>query len=188
MAQILSGSPYQEHRDLAKNIQDQVKQNTRNFHEDRKYHTDLAKKGLEHVNSLRESLPRKASALQMARNAVQSGEVGAFSKANLAQILGRPELQNASGSALLTASKENLLSIMARVSGRAQNQWFERRASSMFAQLLEEDLDLLVLPGGPDVAATRYLNPDKFPNKKDKKQIKYIGELKGRMSKENGLT
>ncbi|HNC88744.1 MAG TPA: hypothetical protein PL000_07320, partial [Anaerolineales bacterium] len=37
LAQILSGSPYQEHRDLAKNIQDQVKQNTRNFHEDRKY-------------------------------------------------------------------------------------------------------------------------------------------------------
>ena len=40
------------------------------------------------------------------------------------------------------------------------------------AQLLEEDLDLLVLPGGPDVAATRYLNPDKFPNKKDKKANK----------------
>jgi len=105
------------------------------FESDRKFHSEGSKKGEERAFALRESLPKKQSALNLARDSVQSGEVGPFSLANLAERTGIPEFQTAKGSQLVTAAKENLLSNMARVSAKAQNIWFEQRLNSMFPKI-----------------------------------------------------
>lgn len=105
------------------------------FAEERKYQTARGLKGAERIAGVETSMGKKEMALDMARLAVESGEVGAFSKANLAQRLGIPELQTASGAALVTAGKENLLGNMSRVSARAQNIWFEKRLADMFPKI-----------------------------------------------------
>lgn len=120
---------------LAKLAQQQQINQQRQFESERTFQQKEGAKGKERIDSLRESIPRKRMALDTARLAVESGNVGAFSKANLAQIFNRPELQTAEGAALVTASKENLLSNMSRVSARAQNQWFERRLNEMFPKI-----------------------------------------------------
>ena len=102
---------------------------------ERTFRTEPGKEIQKKISALRESLPKKKVALSMARNAVETGEVGAFSLANLAQRMGIPELQTSSGAQLTTAAKENLLSNMGRVSARAQNLWFEQRLNSMFPQI-----------------------------------------------------
>jgi len=113
-------------------------QQRKRFESDREYHRKGTEKAEESVRGLREALPRKESALSLARNAVESGDVGRLSKANLAQIfpgaIGKL-FQTAQGAQLVTAGKENLLSNMSRVSARAQNQWFEQRLNSMFPQI-----------------------------------------------------
>ena len=105
---------------------------------DRKYHTQFAVKQEEKMAGLREAIPKKKSALRHARSAVESGQVGAFSINQIADSLGGAigdTLRTAKGSQLVTAGKENLLGNMARVSAKAQNQWFEQRLASMFPRV-----------------------------------------------------
>lgn len=104
------------------------------FLEERKYHTDYSKKAEENISKIHEMLPGLENSLDLVRDSVESGNVGAFSWANLSRRLGLPELQSAKGKQLETAVKENLLSNMSRVSARAQNIWFEQRLNSMIAQ------------------------------------------------------
>ncbi len=110
-------------------------QQRKEFESERKFHSDFAKKSIEEVEGLRSSLPKLEMSLDFARNAVESGEVGRFSLANLGERLGIPELQTAKGAQLVTAAKENLLGNMSRVSSRAQNKWFEQRLNSMMAKV-----------------------------------------------------
>lgn len=105
------------------------------FESDRKYHAEGAKDAEKRAVGLREALPKKQSALNLAREAIQSGEVGPFSLANLAERTGIKEFQTAKGAQLTTAAKENLLSNMSRVSAKAQNMWFEQRLNSMFPEI-----------------------------------------------------
>jgi hypothetical protein len=105
------------------------------FESERKYNTDFSKKAEEEVEGIRNSLSKKEFSLNLSRDAVESGEVGALSLANLAQRLGVPEWQSMKGAQLETAIKENLLSNMSRVSAKGQNLWFEKRLSSMMAQI-----------------------------------------------------
>jgi len=103
------------------------------FESDRKYHTQFATKQEEKVASLREAIPKKESALRNARQAIESGQVGILSQANLSEITGIEALQSARGSQLVTAGKENLLSNIGRMSAKGQNIWMEQRIASMFA-------------------------------------------------------
>lgn len=111
------------------------RQKEKRFQAQRQYELTRGQKGAERIESTRTGLGRKRTALEMARTAVQTGNVGAASLANIGRRLGIPELQTASGAALITASKENLLSNMSRVSARAQNVWFEKRLNDMFAKI-----------------------------------------------------
>jgi hypothetical protein len=105
------------------------------FLEDRKYHEKGSKDAEQEASSLRSSIPRQRMALQMAREAIQSREVGAFSLNNLAERLGIRELQTAQGAKLVTAGKEFLIGNLSKVSAKAQNQWLEQRFNSMFPEI-----------------------------------------------------
>ena len=105
------------------------------FTEDRTFHTKGSAKAVENAQALRESVPRKEIALNLAKDAVQSGEVGSFSLNNLAERFNLPELKTAKGSQLITAGKENLIGNLTAISAKAQNQWIEQRFNSMFPQI-----------------------------------------------------
>ena len=131
----LASSPYPEHQNLAQAELKRRENEHKKFTEDRKFHAKGAEKTEERVSGMRESIPKKKMALNLARDAVQSGEVGILSLANLAERTGAREFQTAKGAQLVTAGKENLLSNMSRVSAKGQNQWFEQRLNSMFPQI-----------------------------------------------------
>ena len=151
----------------------------RRFVEDRKYHSEKIKEAEKKVSGLREALPRKKVANSMAMNAVQSGEVGAFSLANLAERTGFKELATAKGAQLSTASKENLLSNMSRVSAKAQNQWFEQRLSSMFPQVGQSreanETIMEMLQAEVDTDEAYMKNYDKISDE-DRKKFGYVRE------------
>jgi hypothetical protein len=113
----------------------QEEQNTKNSREERAFETSYSKKAVEEADNLRTALPKLEMSLDFARNAVESGDVGALSLANIGERLNIPELQTAKGAQLTTAAKENLLGTISRVSARSQNKWFEQRVNSMMAQI-----------------------------------------------------
>ncbi len=102
---------------------------------ERAYHTQFSKESEKEAEGIRSNLGKKEMSLNLSRDAVESGEVGSMSLANLAQRLGVPEFQTMKGAQLETAIKENLLSNMSRVSAKGQNIWFEKRLNSMMAQI-----------------------------------------------------
>lgn len=120
---------------LAKVLQEQQKTGRQEFESERGYHTSFSKPIEEHVAKLRDAIPRKESALNLARNAIETGNLGFFSKDKLADITGQDVFRTAKGAQLITAGKENLLNNMGRVSARAQNIWFEQRLNSMFPKI-----------------------------------------------------
>lgn len=120
---------------LGKVLQDQVKAEQKQFEGERSYNSEYTKKAHEKADQLRESIPRKEMALNFARNAVETGDLSFFSPDKIADITGLDIFRTAKGAQLATASKENLLSNMGRVSARAQNIWFEQRLNSMFPKI-----------------------------------------------------
>ena len=104
------------------------------FIADRKFATEQNKPYVTRIEQIKDSMPRKEQALNLARTAIESGDLGAFSRNNLAKIFGRPELETASGAQLNLAVKENLIANLSRVSGRAQNKWLEQVAIGAFPQ------------------------------------------------------
>jgi len=130
------GRGLQQQKEAAqKKAQDLVETEHKRFVEDRKYHGEYTKESDKKANELRDSLVKKEAALDQARSAIESGDIGRFSTAHLADLLGLDTFQTVRGTELTTASKENLLSNMTRVSARGQNKWFEQRLNSIFAQL-----------------------------------------------------
>ncbi len=111
------------------------KEDLRKFEGERAFHTGYSKEAVKKADAIRESLPRKEMALNFARNAVESGNVEYFSPDKLADATGNDLFRTAKGAQLITAGKENLLSNMARVSSKAQNQWFEQKLNSMFPRI-----------------------------------------------------
>lgn len=116
-------------------IIDEKKTNRAIFNEDRKYHTKFSELAEKEAEDLRQSIPKKEMALQFARDAVQSGNLGYFSADKLADATGIDLFRTSKGAQLTTAAKENLLSNMSRVGAKAQNIWFEQRLNSMFAKI-----------------------------------------------------
>jgi hypothetical protein len=123
---------------FARILQSQQKEKMKSQLAEREYQTRFSQELERKAETMRESLPRKESALDFARGAIETGEVGAFSMNRLADALPGPigdALRTAKGAQLITAGKENLLSNMSRVSARAQNLWFEQRLNSMFPKI-----------------------------------------------------
>lgn len=111
------------------------KEKLKKFESERSFHTGYSKDAVKRADLLRESLPKKEMALNLARNAVETGDVSFFSPDKLADVTGVDLFRTAKGAQLITAGKENLLSNMSRVSARAQNIWFEQRLNSMFPKI-----------------------------------------------------
>ncbi len=109
------------------------------FSEERSYHTQFSKPAEEKVNLLRNTLPKQEAALNYARQAIESGEVGAFTMNHLADLMGADSLRNSKGSQLVLAAKEQLLPTLGRISAKAQNQYMEKRMSSMIPQVGAQD-------------------------------------------------
>lgn len=114
---------------------DAAKIRQKTFESERSYHTQFSKEQEKEAENLRSNLSKKEMSLDLSRNAIESGEVGALSLANIAKRLNIPEWQTMKGAQLETAIKENLLSNMSRISAKGQNIWFEQRLNSMMAQI-----------------------------------------------------
>jgi hypothetical protein len=155
---------------------------------ERKFHTEGTKDIKKKISTVRESVPRKKMALTMSRDAIESGNIGSLSWANLAERTGFKELQSAKGSQLATASKENLLSNMSRVSARAQNQWFEQRLSSMFPQVGQSqaaNLTAQVMIESELEMEENFLNTYERLAQEDKEKYGYVREdIEDRIYKE----
>lgn len=121
--------------ELGKVLQSQKKQKYKEFSVERDYHTGFSKEAEKLAENIRETSPKKETALNFSRNAVETGDLSYFSLDKLADITGVDLFRTAKGAELITAGKENLLSNMSRVSARAQNIWFEQRLNSMFPKI-----------------------------------------------------
>jgi hypothetical protein len=124
------------------------KTSQRTYESERDYATKTTENFRNRMSGISASLPAKDLALQLARQAIESGEVGAFSGAHLAQLTGSPVFQSASGAGLNLASKENLVGNLARVSGRAQNRWLEQVMSGAFPRVGQSETANLTVQEG----------------------------------------
>jgi hypothetical protein len=102
---------------------------------ERDYATKLTDNFRQKQSNLRNTLPIKEQAFQLAEQALASGEVGAFSGANLARRTGMNEFESASGAGLNLAAKEFLIGNLSQVSAKAQNRWLEQIMSSAFPRV-----------------------------------------------------
>jgi hypothetical protein len=109
------------------------------FQQERTYHTQFSKPLEEKNTLLRNNLPKQEQALNFARQAIESGETGAFTLNHLAEIFNADSLRTAKGAQLILASKEQLLPTLGRISAKAQNQYMERRLASMIPQIGQRD-------------------------------------------------
>lgn len=145
--------------------------------EDRKYHTEFTKELEKEANQQRASLPKKEMALNFARNALETGDLGYFSLDKLADATGFDVFRTSKGAQLITAAKENLLGNMGRVSSRAQNMWFEQRLNSMFpkiGQSKEANLTVQEMLEGELALDQAYLNAFDEMSQKDEKQYGFV--------------
>jgi len=97
-----------ELKDLAKSIIDERHRQEditrKDFIENRSFHQKGAEKAIEEEGKLRRSVRSKEGALQLAREAIESGETGPLSWANVANRLNIPELMSQGGDELATAA------------------------------------------------------------------------------------
>ena len=115
----------------------------KSFESERSYHTQFSKPLEESVNTLRNTLPKQEHALNFARQAIESGEVGAFSMNHIADVMGLDSLRDKTGAQLVLASKEQLLPTLGRLSSKAQNLYMEKRMASMIPQIgLKDEANL----------------------------------------------
>jgi hypothetical protein len=115
--------------------QSESKEQRRQFESERDYNTSLTKNIREEISGLQKALPKKESALNLAKEALETGDLGFFTRDKLADLTGIGAFRSAKGAQLITAGKENLLGNISRVTAKAANQWFEQRLNSMFPQI-----------------------------------------------------
>ena len=152
------------------------------FQEERKYHTQFSAPIEKKVTERREGSRKLDFALDLARDAVESGEVGRFSPSVLSTLPGLPEparraLQTAKGAQLETAGKEFLFSNMGRLSAKAQNIFMEQRIGSMFprvGQSEEANLTTQEILEGESALDKAYLRTFDEISQKDMDQYGYV--------------
>jgi len=141
-------------------------QQTKEWMQEREFHIKKSDKEADRINSMRFMVPRKTTSFQMAKNAIESGDIGSFSPAHLGEAMGIKALQTASGAQLVTAGKEHLIPNLARLSARAQNQWLQRLFNSMFPEIGKSEFANLM--------ALTMLEEENFI---DQKEIEVFDEL-----------
>lgn len=161
------------------------------FESERKYHTQFSKPAEEKITGMRESTLKKQNALEYARNAIESGDVGALSLNAFADMIGGKAgdaLRTAKGAQLTTAAKENLLSNMSRVSAKAQNVWFEKRLNDMFPKTGQPKLTNLTtqeMLEGENLYERAYVNAFDKLSEEDMNQYGYVRkDIDKRVSKD----
>lgn len=172
----LIASPYKEHQQLGDAILKRREADQKAFIEDRKYHSKGFEKAQEQANSIRRSIREKEGALRFSREAIETGETGPLSWANIAKRLDVPELMNAAGTELSQAGKEFFFGNMKRVSAKAQNQWLEQRITKLAADVGDPKIAALMkqtmLEGELELDKA-YLNAFDRLSKEDQEKFKF---------------
>jgi hypothetical protein len=96
------------------------------FFKEREYHTKQNKKGDEEAFNIERSLPEMELTLKQLESVIESGDIGQFTMANLAERLNIPELTSASGAQAKTLVKNFLIESMGAVGGKGQTQFLEK--------------------------------------------------------------
>lgn len=97
-------------------------------------HYDISKEILKSTAARAETLPQKEMALQNMNDAIQNGNLGFFSKDNLAEITGIEGFRSPQGAVFKTAGKEFFLGSLQRAGARP-NQWIEQQISDMLTKI-----------------------------------------------------
>jgi hypothetical protein len=113
------------------------------FATERAHHAKISDKAITDASLLEKSIRGKEGALQIAREAIESGETGPLSWANISKRLDVPELMNQKGTQLSQAGKEFFFGNMQKVSAKAQNQWLEQRITQLSAQVGDTEASAL---------------------------------------------
>ena len=163
----------------------------KNFQEERGFHAKGAEKAQEEANTIRDSLRSKEMSLRLSREAIETGETGPVSWANIAQRLGVPEFMNAAGTQLNQAGKEFFFGNLMRVSAKAQNQWLEQRMTKLFADIGDPKINAMmkntILEGETELN-NAYLNSfDRLKNE-DMQKYGYVkNDIKERAYKDSEI-
>ena len=99
-----------------------------------KFGQDIGKKVLERADEIAETLPQKEAALNIAKQAIVDGNLGFFTRDNLAELFGIEGLRSKEGAVFKTSMKEFLLGSLVRAGSRP-NQWIEQQISDMAAKI-----------------------------------------------------
>lgn len=134
LALALAGSPYQQHREIAKVLQDQtktardldLKREERNF----KLNTPL----YEGINAARRSIPEKDIALERIDEAIQSGDINRFTDW-AADRLGLDPLKTSQAQILESAVKTLFLNDLQGIQGGRLNQLIEGNLLKSFQNI-----------------------------------------------------
>lgn len=130
----LTGSPDREVAEPAKaelkRKQEERKNELKQQSEWSKFDRDRAGKALEQADQLGAILPQKQSALNIAKDALSSKDLGMFSWDNIADVTSIEGLRSKEGAVFKTAMKEFLLGNISRAGARP-NQWIEQQISDM---------------------------------------------------------
>lgn len=167
---------------LSKVFQTEDKLAHQKFQGERAYHTQFSAPIEKKVSERREGSRKLDFALDLSRDAIESGEIDRFSPGVLSTLPGLPEparraLQTAKSAQLATAGKEFLFSNLSRLSAKAQNIYMEQRVGSMFPQVgqsKEANLTTQEILEGESALDKVYLKAFDGEAQKDMDQYGYI--------------
>lgn len=134
----LISSPYPQLQALGKQYDARSQQARKNYVDDRNFHAKGAAKTEEKIEQLRTTLPKRERVLTLARDAIESGEIGAFSRNRIADMIGGPigdALRTKSGAQFAVAAKENLVTNLSEISARGVNMFMEKRLLDAFSKV-----------------------------------------------------
>lgn len=136
--EALHASPYREHQELGKLYEGRRKESYTNWAKERDFHAKALQDSDKNTEVLREKLPKRERVLNLARSAIESGEIGRFSQNRIADLIGGPvgdAMRTMSGAQFGLAAKENLVTNMGDISARGLNMFMEKRLLDAFAKV-----------------------------------------------------
>ena len=159
---------------LFDSIQKLKEEESKNFIADREYHTKQAQPSIDEANALRTSIRKSKEDINLAKLAVENGDLGAFTGSHLADLTGNKAFQSYEGAMLEAATKNYLLNNISRVQGRP-NMWLEQQISGMFAK-----------PGRSKQGNLAILDFLEYELDRDSKYLKEFDSLSEESEKLNG--
>jgi hypothetical protein len=137
-------------------------------------HFEIAKPTLLSTAEKAEALPQKEAALQGMMHAIESKNLGFFTRDNLAEITGLQGFLSPEGAVFKTTGKEFFLGSLKRAGARP-NQWIEQQISDMLPKI-----------GRSTEANLSVAEALKTEIDVEKKQIELTNSIADRMEKEQG--